>query len=258
MVTTTTALLSVSNPKVAKGSKLGYHTAILHLAPHDLAGGKSVCPWATPDCIQGCLNLAGRGGIFPKGSSTNKIQDARIRRTQWFQQDLPGFLLQLQKEISAHVRRSAKLGLAPAVRLNGTSDISWERVAPELFAENPGVQFYDYTKSARRAQRVTEIPNYHLTYSRSEKTSPRLIRKLLGLGINVAVVYQEVPLGPDRLFTKGYYQVIDGDSTDLRFLDPQGSIVGLRAKGPARKSLSGFVVQQGETLASLRIARRVA
>jgi hypothetical protein len=40
------------------------------------------------------------------------------------------------------------------------------------------------------------------------------------------------------------YEVVDGDSTDLRFLDPKGGyVIGLRAKGKARKDTSGFVVQ---------------
>jgi hypothetical protein len=37
-------------------------------------------------------------------------------------------------------------------------------------------------------------------------------------------------------------KVIDGDETDLRFLDPKNSIVGLIAKGKARYDQSGFVV----------------
>jgi len=40
------------------------------------------------------------------------------------------------------------------------------------------------------------------------------------------------------------YKVIDGDQDDLRFLDPDGVIVGLKAKGQARKDTSGFVLQE--------------
>jgi hypothetical protein len=35
--------------------------------------------------------------------------------------------------------------------------------------------------------------------------------------------------------------VFNGDDSDLRFLDPKGVIVGLYAKGRARKDTSGFV-----------------
>jgi hypothetical protein len=36
--------------------------------------------------------------------------------------------------------------------------------------------------------------------------------------------------------------VIDGDLSDLRFLDRTGVVVGVRAKGKAKKDVSGFVV----------------
>ncbi len=35
---------------------------------------------------------------------------------------------------------------------------------------------------------------------------------------------------------------VDGDDTDLRFLDPQGVVVALYAKGGAKTDQSGFVV----------------
>ena len=37
--------------------------------------------------------------------------------------------------------------------------------------------------------------------------------------------------------------MIDGDVSDVRFNDPKGVIVGLRAKGDAKKDTSGFVIQ---------------
>jgi len=54
-------------------------------------------------------------------------------------------------------------------------------------------------------------------------------------GGNVAVVFDQIPTA--------YYgrEVIDGVSTDLRFLDPFGVIVGLEAKGEAKHDNSGFV-----------------
>jgi hypothetical protein len=35
--------------------------------------------------------------------------------------------------------------------------------------------------------------------------------------------------------------VFNGDESDLRFLDPKGSIIGLYAKGKAKKDNTGFV-----------------
>ena len=76
-------LLSTANPKIQKGTKLGYLSFILHLAPADLSG-KEVCPKRTAGCTAACLNTAGRGGMFKKGETTNIIQQARIRKTKMF------------------------------------------------------------------------------------------------------------------------------------------------------------------------------
>lgn len=232
------SLLTTSNPKTDKGRALGYLTAVLHLAPANLSG-RNVCPDATPGCVAGCLNLAGRGGIIPRGQTSNAIQRARIARTKWFQTDRSAFLDALRSEIERHVARAARAGLAPAVRLNGTSDLPWERIAPEIFASFPNVQFYDYTKSIKRARTVAALPlNYSLTFSRSEKTDADTVALLLSEGVNVAAVYDECPADFD-----GTAPVIDGDASDLRFLDPRGVVVALRAKGPAKRDRSGFVIR---------------
>ena len=56
-------------------------------------------------------------------------------------------------------------------------------------------------------------------------------------GMNVAVVFRkELPA------TYLGRKVINGDETDLRFLDEKNVIVGLKAKGKAKKDTSGFVV----------------
>jgi hypothetical protein len=56
--------------------------------------------------------------------------------------------------------------------------------------------------------------------------------------VNIAVVFS----GPLPKIWRGR-KVIDGDTTDLRFLDPRGIIVGLKAKGRAKSENSGFVIQ---------------
>ena len=37
-------------------------------------------------------------------------------------------------------------------------------------------------------------------------------------------------------------KVINGDTHDMRFLDEPNSVVGLKAKGQAKKDASGFVI----------------
>ena len=145
----------------------------------------------------------------------------------------------LDREIAAHVRRAERHGLKPAVRLNATSDIPWEGVARELLARwrSRGVVFYDYTKSPERAIRQP----YHLTFSRSESNDADCER-VIDAGGTVAVVFS-TRKGESLPATFRGRKVIDADEHDLRFLDPRGVWAGLRAKGPARKDSSGFVVQ---------------
>lgn len=230
-------LLTEGNPKTQKGVKKGYLTAVLHLAPWTLSG-RNVCPMATPGCRSTCLNTAGRGGIFKKGETTNKIQLARLSKTVRFFDNRTNFMADLVKDIRAHQKKAALLGLTPCVRLNGTSDIRWETIelgqgVPNLMHFFPHIQFYDYTKIANRKNLPS---NYHLTFSLSEDNEKEASEQLI-MGRNVAVVFRTAK------FPRTYLgrEVIDGDENDLRFLDPMGVVVGLRAKGRAKKDTTGFV-----------------
>ena len=228
-------LLSTANPKIQKGTKLGYLSFILHLAPADLSG-KETCPKRTAGCTAACLNTAGRGGMFKKGETTNVIQQARIRKTREFFADRASFMTQLVKDINLGIKQAKKLGLTPVFRLNGTSDLSWEKYevagAKNIFALFPTVQFYDYTKVLGR--KVADIPNYHLTFSAADGNDSD-VAKAVAQGMNVAMVFDKLP--------EAYMgrPVNDADEHDLRFLDPKGTIAGLKAKGRAKKDTTGFV-----------------
>ena len=229
-------LLSTANPKIQKGTKLGYLSFILHLAPSTLSG-RNTCPKATPGCIASCLNTAGRGGMFKRGETTNTIQKARIRKTRYFYEQRQDFMLDLKKDIEKAIKLAAKMNLIPVFRLNGTSDLSWEKydMLPGLnvFECFPTVQFYDYTKVLGR--KVKGIANYHLTFSKAENNDSDVAEALLQ-GMSVVAVYDAIPAG-----------VPSADETDLRFLDPKGIMLGLKAKGPAKKDYSGFVIRLTET-----------
>lgn len=259
-------LLTVGNPKIAKSTKFGYLTAVLHLAPGSLSGF-NVCPKATAGCLAACLNTAGRGGLavgagrlthaeVASGTRTNAIQAARIRRTKLYFADRDAFMALLVEDIRKVVKLAAKLGLQPSIRLNGTSDIPWERVTvreekpglasswPNVMMMFPAVQFYDYTKRPNRR----DLPaNYRLTFSLAEGNDADAYAALQN-GMNVAAVFHKVPHGMVYIHQTlkeahgtGTWPVIDGDDHDLRFLDPVGVIVGLKAKGNARNDTSGFV-----------------
>lgn len=236
-----------SNPKTAKGAANGWATIVLHLAPHKLGGRGNVCRWATEGCMAGCLNTAGRGGINAGtdadilAGKSNPIQAARVRRTQaFFDGGSAAFVERLRADIAKHVAWCDKHGFRAAVRLNGTSDIPWERVAPGLFESFPEVTFYDYTKAPVDARPVDALPvNYSLTMSYSGANAADCERALMQKR-NVAMVF-DTPKGQPLPSHFGPWRVIDGDEHDLRFLDAAGVIVGLRAKGRAKKDTSGFV-----------------
>ena len=223
-------LLSVNaDTKTIKGKKKGYLTGILYLAPAETSG-INVCAMATAGCKAGCLNKAGRAGIFPA------IEVARIRKTRELFADRAAFIGQLHQNICALVRKAKRENLIPCVRVNGTSDLPW--LAQEMASRFPNVIFYDYSKLPGTAERMTS--NYHLTFSHSE-TNEQACIEALHAGVNVAVVFdtKKNRVLPD---TWNGFKVIDGDVSDLRFLDEAGTVVGLRAKGPAKRDCSGFVV----------------
>ena len=219
-------------------------TYILHLAPATLSG-HNTCPKATAGCIAACLNTAGRGGMFKKGENTNVIQKARIRKTVFFYEERAGFFEWLVADIKLAIKQAAKQNLIPVFRLNGTSDISWEKYTVEvdgvtyinIFAAFPNVQFYDYTKVLGR--KVNNIANYHLTFSAADGNDADVMSAMTQ-GYNIAVVFG-IKKGSAMPETYKFMPVFNGDESDLRFLDPANSVVGLYAKGKAKKDTSGFV-----------------
>jgi hypothetical protein len=244
-------LLSTGNPKVLKGQSQGYMTFILHLAPYTLSG-HNTCPKATIGCAMACLNTAGRGGMFRKGEDTNIIQQARIRKTKWFFSDRPAFMAALVSDIEKAIRHAEKRGYLPVFRLNGTSDLSWEKYPVirdgvqygNIFEAFPNTQFYDY--SAVLGRKIKSIPNYNITFSRKESNDLDVI-KAIAEGLNVAVVF-DTKKGQPLPETFMGLSVFNGDSSDLRFLDPKGVIVGLYAKGKAKKDNSNFVVKTSKII----------
>ena len=247
-------LLSVeADAKTVKGRKKGYLTGIMYLAPFKLSGYQ-VCPMAEiAGCVGDCLNTAGHGGMAKADADTitvdgytvkmNTVQAARIARTRMLMENQDAFFEQLIKEIRSLIRRATKNGFTPVVRLNGTSDIRWENLEYQgktIFQWFSEIQFYDYTKIPNRA--IKNIPNYHLTFSYSNRPEFQSYFfkaiNFYGNAVNYAVVFM------GKILPKQFHSrtVINGDESDLRFADPTGVVVGLLAKGNAKKSTSGFAV----------------
>lgn len=246
------------NPKVEKGAGQSYATYLLHLSPATKAkpahqklavpyAGEAgevgqrlgdVCPGRSVGCTMACLDLSGRGGKF------TGIQEARRRRTLWALEDPHTFIDAVEQAIRRQLRSLKGLRLMPAIRLNGTSDIAWEEIAPVLFDvrfRGRPVPFYDYTKVFARLTKPRP-DNYHLTYSWSDRRDADAeAREALALGYGVASAFRgwreagEGESPHERVLRIGMDErlgvpVFDGDQTDLRFLDPRAHSIVLKAK----------------------------
>lgn len=227
-----------SSAKIAHGDLNRYEAAILYLAPHTVAsedGLRNVCSYSTPGCRASCLFTAGRAAGDPR------INRARIRRTNLLFGLSDAFRRQLDSELRNLKHRAARKGKRPVARLDGTSDLG---LALWFANVHPEILFYDYTKNPLRmlSYLAGDKPkNWRLTFSRSESNEDAC-KQVLSLGGNVTVVFK---VGRGKPLPKRWwgYRVIDGDRSDFRFDDRGKSLViGLRAKGRARRDTTGFAV----------------
>lgn len=219
--------------KIEKSNKAGVLTAVVYLSPFTEAG-INLCAMATEGCSDVCLGHSS-GQMVLTQSKIARIK--RSLRKHLFEEEC---LADLRVELIDHRRKAAKLGLRHAVRLNGSTDILWEKTG--IMDEFPDTQFYDYTKY-RKDQRPNLPTNYHLTFSISDRPSSIAeAMTWLRAGHNAAIVVRNER---QARFTVAMgwrgFPAIDGDETDIRFDDPAGHVVTLYAKGAAKKDTSGFV-----------------
>jgi hypothetical protein len=222
----------------AKTIKNELETLILYLAPYTKNDkGVNLCPNASKECAKLCLDTSGRG-IF------SNVQRARIEKSNYYVNDRNAFLFQLWQELYKANEKAKKQNKRIAVRLNGTSDLDFiglfmHKFGKDVLTEFENLIFYDYTKSLFRVKKYAHDSRYHLTFSRSEETTSDEIRTALENGANVSVVFSS-----DNLPKKyAGVSVIDGDKSDIVMIYNRGAILGLKAKGKAKKSNSNFVVQ---------------
>ena len=221
-----------TNAKTAKNSLKSY---ILYLSPYNQnSKGINICPNASKGCIFGCLNTAGLAGVY------SSIINARIAKTDFYINERTAFINKLLNELMRLNNKAAKLNERIAVRLNGTSDLDFiaiikNRSGVDVLQAMPNLVFYDYTKTLGKVRKYAGS-NYALTFSRSETNHNECI-EALQLGANVAAVFQK-QLPSTYLGSP----VIDGDKSDIVMLYNRGVILGLTAKGKAKKDDSGFVV----------------
>lgn len=249
------------NSKLSKSLGQGFLSWGISLAPHTTSG-INVCSHATEGpngCVEPCLFTAGNGRFA-------RTRDSRILRTQFLFGNPELFFVELERELKSAADATKRAGLLGDFRANIISDLDWRsdkrlRGADgqslfDLLAKywsNDGWTIHDYTKVPGRYRREMvhrgfEMP-WHLTFSWSGSNLADCL-EVLRSGGTVAVPFD---LGgrvqTQRKLPKYWngYPVIDGDLHDLRFLDPCGRVVGLRAKHRARgKAGAQNFVQPGE------------
>jgi len=218
----------------AKTKKNVRPTGMLYLHP-SIVEGKDMCPFATVNCRAACLNTAGMG-------AWSNTQLARLNKTKYYVSDRQKFLAQLSIEINKMARKYSSETLA--IRLNGTSDQPLVEQIVKDFTIADNVVFYDYTKNHKKAGERTFLSGhkYVVTYSLHENNIESFQYMLDNKLCNGAVVFNLKPNQPMITEWRGF-PVVDGDERDDLMLDiPKGTILGLRAKGKARKDTSGFVI----------------
>lgn len=199
----------------------------------NLTGAFNLCPLASLGCTLACLSKSGQSGMPAQ-------QRAQVVRTVFLLAYPYEAGLIIGAELRAAIRRHGEINL----RLNVTSDIRWELIAPDMMTAlaAAGVKLYDYTAWSPANRQPSDI--YSLTYSAKEltHTSDEYLAGILAAGHNVAMPF-DTRRGMPLPATWHGYPVIDGDESDERRLDPKGVIVGLRAKGHAwrRDNSAGFI-----------------
>ena len=227
-------LFNTDNAKTVKGQKLGIRTLILYLSPSKKSGVNMCAMAELAECAEPCLDTAGRG----KMGST---QMARLRKTLYMLQYWDFFYTQFRHEVILHGKYCWKHNLEGAVRPNGTSDKLWELSIWNFMVTmyyDYGVRWYDYTKLWNRIIPNKEIYDLTFSYSGVKKFLP-YVDKARKLGMRIAVVWRYKWQIPKKFMGM---KVISGDEHDARFIEPQGVVSALYAKGDAIHDNSGFVV----------------
>lgn len=226
-----------TNTKTAKND---IKTFILYLAPHTQnSKGIDLCPKRSKGCTIACLFSAGRGKF------TN-VQNARTQKANYFVEYKKEFLIHLAKEINTKVKTARRKGEKIAFRLNGTSDLDFVYLLKkhanfDILDTKDVAVYYDYTPNIHRALRYKNHPLYTVTFSRKEDNGKET-QAALENNINTAVVFDKLPK------TWNGKKVIDGDKSDLEMIKHKNVILGLLAKGEAKKDTSNFVVKYKDVI----------
>jgi hypothetical protein len=260
------------NMKTEKSSGEGVLTTGLNLAPHATSGlhNFDTCPNSSHECRKNCLGTeAGGNRQYPDAAMS-----AKVLRTHFIAAHPEHAARIIDHEITQHKKDAKKKGMIPGVRMNVTSDISWEHHAPKMFERHKDVQFYDYTKLHNRVLRslapkkadshfneMGHPSNYHLTLSHTgtghDESNDKAASQVLRKGGVVAMVFQRgkkkggLPAHITDHETGHKYPVVNGDDDDNTFdrhttvgrhegKAHQGVVSGLMLKGVKNEAAGHF------------------
>lgn len=217
------------NTKVAKTAAKENPLGPVRLASLSMFPDIKVCPASElAGCIKPCLTWSGLAAVY------DSINKARKARTEYWLSDQSTFLDQLRRELANFQKLCQKQGVQGVVRLNVLSDIQWERFGiPQAF---PKLFFLDYTKLAKRLGKTPS--NYKLIFSYSDRPQyAKHVKVAKQTGAPIAVVFKNSM--PSEYLGR---PVVDGDQSDILNVLSGRVVVGLKAKGPAKQDMGGFVV----------------
>ena len=230
-----------ANSKTRKSMRSDFLISSLMLAHARSAGnGINTCPNAVPSCVAGCVG----GEHVGLAQVWQSIMQSRIRKTLYLFENPKQAIRQLIGEMHKLVLNAENIGAIPCCRPNCFSDLNWFELV-RLFHE---VQFWDYTAILDRVNDPHRPANYHLTGSFKGNNLEGCYR-LLTAGYNVALPFfvDEAGFVGNRTYLQPLpkthkvigdtFNVHDGDTHDLRWLDPvcdsrtgRGHVIGLRLK----------------------------
>jgi hypothetical protein len=231
------SLITLPDGNAKLGADTRYFNAGITLAQGNLSGhevchGRGAC-FQFGD-MNPCLGNWGRSE-----GDTGRILNSRIGRTKCLFEAPEDFDRILRAELLKVDRMAERRNVPVAFRPNVLSDYPWHRSRFSwIFEAFPEWQFYGYTKirSTYSSFLRGELPeNYHLTFSYSENVPDDYLIDLLQRGGTVAVPFatKSVRGFPARFLG---FPVCEGVSSDLRFLDDGGTVIGLTAKAPRAKA----------------------
>jgi len=264
-------------------SVMGSHQWIQYMQPANASQipGCNTCGSNTKGCTAACLGKSGQLGL-----ASGEI--AKEARTAMAWHEPAKYLGLLHNQIGLREKTAAREGRAPIMRLNGTSDIGWHRIAAGavLLGSRPNTEFSEYTKFNTGDVVEHEDPNpyknYNWIHSITERTTVGRIQQIVNTQTdrgrrNVAVPFnmRKGDAVPDAMTLRDRSGAsIDlpvvkvggqsvGDLHDMRIRDPQeGGVVALRAKEIVQDGKRGVFDNSGfirePTPVTIRGSRRGA